>query len=221
VSRIAAGIITYPIKPERVEYLEYGIERFQRYAKATRHGLTLFVSCEADERGNVDAVRHVCESRGVGFFLNEGTPCMGANQNNAMHIAFEMLRVNYLLLLIDDGFPLGPIDLSGHVDFLNANPEIDILRFHWSGRDGACPAFTDRGDGYNQVDPAGLRFYDDSPHIRRCYYVEHFGQHIEKTPAEAGMVEHATCESLKRGGANIVATKEFRFGKGGLVSAVR
>ncbi len=215
MSTIAAGIITYPIHPKRVEYLEYGIEAFRRYVTASRHALVVFCSCESDDRGDVQAVRNLCEKHHLLLRLNPSTPCMGANQNNSMRVAFEELKTDYLLSLIDDSHATEPLDLSDEIDFLDANPEIDILRYHWSDRTGGRPTFHERPDGYMQVDPASYRFYDDSPHIRRWNYVDKFGWNRVATPSQAGIVEMTTTKSLRDRGANIIATPRLRFGKGG------
>lgn len=220
MSTIAAGIITYPIKPERVEYLGMLLDSFQKNVTSSLHELKPFVSCEWDRRGDVTAARRLCVKKDVPFHVHDGDPCMGSNQNNTMRIAFDVYKADYLLSLIDDFIVPAPLDLSPEIDYLDAHPKVDVLRYHWCTRtNGACPTFHDRGDGYNQVDPASNRFYDDSPHIRRANFVERFGRHIELTPAEAGKVERVTCRTLREQGANIVATKELRFGKGGAVSA--
>lgn len=222
MSTIAAGIITYPIHPKRVEYLEEGIVALRRYVVASRHALVMFCSCESDERGDVQAVRDLCVKHHLLLRRNPSTPCMGANQNNSMRVAFEELKVDYLLSLIDDSHATEPLDLSNEIDFLDANLEVDILRYHWSGRPGACPTFHERPDGYMQVDPVSNRFYDDSPHLRRANYVDKFGWNITATPARAGYVERVTTRTLRDRGANIIATPRMRFGKGGgEVSACR
>lgn len=219
---IAAGIITYPIHPTRLEYLEYCIKSLKQYVFASRHDLGWFVSCESDTRGDIQAVRDLCSTHGLLFYLNPRGPCMGANQNNAMRVAFDSLSAKYLLLLIDDCHTDKELDVSIEVDMLDRNPEIDILRYHWSDRPGGRPAFHGRGDGYMQVDPTSVRFYDDSPHIRRSNYVEKFGWNTESIPSDAGRVERLTNQSLRDGGASIVATPSLRFGKGGgVVSACR
>jgi len=218
--RIAAGIITYPIHPKRLEYLEYCIQKFQEHVTASRDDLVAFVCCESDPRGDVHSVGELCSKYGLLFYVNQGPPCMGSNQNTATTLAFTSLHCDCILLLIDDSFALGPIDLSDHRDFLKRNAAVDILRFHWSDRDGARPTFTDRGDGYNQVNPSSHYFYDDSPHMRRPNYFDRFGKHLELNPGKAGAVEYQTNAVMRKRGANIVATKERLFGKsGGEVSA--
>lgn len=219
---VAIGIITYPIYPERVEYLEFALSTMRERMTVSRHSGVAFVSCESAPWGDTDAVQTLCEKYGVYFHLNPGDPSMGANQNNSMRLAFENYQADYLLSHIDDFHTLVSLDLSEHLDFMEANPEVDVLRFHWSERTGARPMFYERGDGYMQVDPASYRFYDDSPHLRRADFAERFGWHTTGTPADAGITERDTCERLRDASANIVATPEYRFGKGGgEVSACR
>jgi hypothetical protein len=215
MSHIAVGIITYPIYPKRLEYLEGCIQSIRLHLSATRHTVTAYCSCESDDRGDVRAVMELCRRYDFLFRQNPSTPCMGANANNSMRVAFEELSADYLLHLIDDCRVTGPLDMSDEIDFLDAHPETDILRYHWSGRPGACPTFHDRGDAYMQVDPKSIRFYDDSPHIRRANYVEKFGRDPIAVPERAGWVERVTTRKLRKHGANIIATPSMRFAKGG------
>ncbi len=216
---IVVGITTYPRYPERLTYLKQAIEAAKRYLSASRHDLMVICSCETDPQGDIQAVRDLCEQFSVSFFCNDAPPSMGTNQNNLMRIAVDDLAAEYVLVHIDDCYATELIDLSDDVDFLDANPAIDVLRYHWSGRPGACPTFHERLDGYMQVDPASKWFYDDSPHIRRANHTEKFGEQLTLPPASAGAIERNTNNRLRSRGANIIATPHMRFSKGGPVSA--
>ncbi len=216
---IIVGITTYPRYPERVTYLEQALAEARRYLSASRHEMLMICSCETEPQGDVQAVRDLCGQFGVAFYGNDGSPSMGANQNNVMQIAVHDLAADYVLIHVDDCYAVEPIDLSDDVDFLDQHPEIDILRYHWSGRPGACPTFHERPDGYMQVDPTSKWFYDDSPHIRRANHTDKFDWQLTLPPASAGAIERNTNDRLRARGANIIATPRLRFSKGGVVSA--
>jgi hypothetical protein len=146
---------------------------------------------------------------------------MGANENNAMVYGFEHLRADFLMIHIDDCYAIEPVDLSDGIQFLQENPDVDILRYHWSSRKEAHPIVVPRRDGYMQVDPASKWFYDDSPHVRRANIIEKFGWHKTGTPKDSGPIERDMIRRLRDGKANIVATPYKRFEKDGPVSASR
>ncbi len=223
MSSIAIGIITYPNFPERITELELCIKSVNARVTATRHKLYRFCSCESDDRSDMQAVIKLCAEYSWSFKANQRGPCMGANQNNAMRVAFGELQADYLLLLIDDCTATVDIDLSNEIDVFDADPSIDILRYHWSGRPGARPEVSSRADGYDQIGVTVSRYpYDDSPHLRRSNFVERFGWHVELTPPQAGAVERRTVHSVKKNNASIIATKKVMFSKGGgIVSACR
>jgi hypothetical protein len=219
MSKVAIGIITYPRYPARLEYLEDNLKSIARYLAIARHDVAQYCSCEFDRSGDVGGVARLCKTYGWSLYLKKGTPCMGANTNNSMRIAFDELGADYLLHLIDDSLVINAVDLSDAIDFLDATPEVDILRCHWSGRPGALPTFHERADGYMQVDPESYRFYDDSPHLRRSTFVDKFGWSVEATPERAGYIEREMTRTLRARGANIVAMPRLWFAKGGAVSA--
>lgn len=221
MKRLAIGFVTYPIRPERVIYLAKALSHARQFLTASRHRLVWFITCESEKDGNKDAVRHLASALEFFCFWNLLHPSMGANENNAMRLAFKNLEADYLLLHIDDCYATAPTDLSDGIDFLEANPDVDILRYHWSSRKECRPIFHPRSDGYMQVDSASKWFYDDSPHIRRANYAEQFDWHYEGKPSDCGITETKTNQSLRHHRAVICATPFKNFEKDGPVSASR
>jgi len=152
----------------------------------------------------------LCERYELAPRWNDGPPSSGANINNAMRIAFDELKCDYLLLHQDDCYAIRKIDLSQGIAFLEANRDVDILRYHYSPRKECKP-----------LDPSSKWFYDDSPHVRRANYLEKFGPHREGTPADSGPIETQTNVTLRAKGASICTYPSEYFEKHGPVSASR
>jgi len=225
MKRIAVGFITYPINWYRVDYLTRAIVAAKQCIEASQDELVWFCSSEVfGLYGDSEEAKHVwdlCERYDIRRDWNNGPPSMGANENNAMRIAFDKLGCDYLLLHIDDCYAIRKVDLSQAVSFMEVNQDVDILRYHYSPRKECIPKMTPRNGGVFQIDPASKWFYDDSPHVRRANYIAKFGEHKEGTPEDSGPTEVATNATLRAKGASICTYPSEYFEKHGPVSASR
>ena len=226
--RIGLGFLTYPVNEDRMSYLTRALIEAATHITASQDELICFCSCEsaaANFARRVDSkakrrIERLCRAFRVQLRWNSQPPSMGANENNAMQVAFDELHCDYMMLHIDDCYATEPIDLSEGIAFLEENPSVDILRYHWSPRKECKPIMTELG-AWQQVDPQSKWFYDDSPHIRRSNYVEKFGLHYKGRPIDCGRTESETNRVLRARGAEIVATSHRMFEKDGPVSASR
>ena len=239
--RIGLAFLTYPVNEDRMSYLTRALIEAATHITASQDELICFCSCESaaenfakrsdsDKLPPIDVLKpyaktkkrieRLCRAFRVQLRWNSWPPSMGANENNAMQIAFDELHCDYMMLHIDDCYATEPIDLSEGIAFLEENPDVDILRYHWSPRKECKPIMTELG-AWQQVDPQSKWFYDDSPHVRRSDYVAKFGRHYKGRPIDCGRTESETNRVLRARGARIVATSHRMFEKDGPVSASR
>jgi len=218
---IAVGFITYPIKPERVDYLERALKKARAHFDHKLDEAVYFAAIQTrgcDPR-DVFRVRHLCNRYYIVPHLDDSEPGMGKNHNLAMRRAFDWFGADYLLLHQDDFYAIEKVNLREAVSFMEANRKIDVLTYHCSPRPEFALKTTERSDGFLDVDPESEWFYDDSPHLRRPDFPYRFGWHLDGTPELSGEIEKETIHSLRMHGARIVKVPGKWFEKDGPVSA--
>lgn len=216
MSSVDIVIVTWPNHPKRWQYFLECVGRAYEAITASRHKLRWACSSESERDPAQpwfgDQLAGWCERREIPLVFRQGPASLGA----AMNAAGDLIQADYGLLLQDDFWLESPLDLSDGVDWMDAHPEADTLRYSWPGmeRVTVCGEL----DGLRRLDPHGSWPYGDDPHLRRRNFFERFGRYLEGPPH--GNSEGNMLYAMARAGAQIYLADQIYFGHAGAVPAV-
>ncbi len=209
-------IVTWPNHPARWEYFQQCAGLAVDGITASQHRLRFLCSSESerdpDRQWFGDELVTWCGNREIPLTFRDGPASLGA----AMNSAFRLADADYVMLLQDDFWLEEPLDLLAGIDFMEAHPAADTVRYSWPGMERVT--VTGEVDGWRQLDPRGSWPYGDDPHLRRRTFHDRFGWHVEGPPHGAG--ESCMLVEFGKRNAQVFLADKIYFGHGGAVPAV-
>lgn len=205
---IDVALVTWPNHPLRLQYFTETVDSLRKHLRARTHDLRYVCSAEKardpeSEWMGVELADY-CATYDINLHWRHAAPNLGANMNNAIRLC----TARYILVQQDDWRLEYPLDLSPGVDFMGANPAVDMIRYCWPDNDRMRPTFISQPDGWRRIDMRGKWPYGDEPHLQRCDFTAKWGEFLEG--GKHASASSALMSKLRLKGANIrVADKNY------------
>ena len=205
---IDVALVTWPNHPLRLQYFTETVNSLRHHLTASGHDIRYVCSAEATPDiasewmgGELAAY---CENYGINLIWRHDKPNLGANMNNAIRLC----SAKHILVQQDDWRLEYPLDLSPGVDFMEAHPDVDMVRYCWPDNDRMRPTFISQPDGWRRIDMRGKWPYGDEPHLQRFDFTAKWGEFLEG--GKHASASSALMHKLRTHGANIrVADKNY------------
>jgi len=212
---IDVSIVTWPNHPKRLEYVQECIAALKRYLTASQHTIVWHCSSESQHATDApwcgDQLQAICEEYDIELQWRHGAAGLGENMNAALRMGNAPM-----ILLVQDDMLLGmPCDLSPGVEFLEAHPEVDLLRYGWPG--GGMVSWRKSPDIWRRFDTRRGWFYGDEPHLRRRSFMAKWGWYLERAKWQ-GESEGDFIRRLREGKAQVAAADQRYFQHKGTVT---
>jgi hypothetical protein len=214
-SEITVVFLTWPNHPKRWQYFCRCIQRCVRYISCSNYALHFkcVSESERDPKQNWYG-KHLedwCESNQIPLTYSDKPASLGSGMN----LAQAKIQTKYGMIIQDDWYLKEPIDLCEGVDFMEENPDADLLRYCWPGIDRVNVISDNRR--FRKLDIKGSWPYGDDPHIRRFDFRDKFGWYKEGPPH--GISESNMKKVLIEKDAKVFITDEIYFEHCGKVTA--
>lgn len=211
---IDVNIVTWPNHPKRIEYFRHMLATVRARLSASRHHLLWHCSSESQRdpqsTWHGDELEDICTEAGISLNYRFAPASLGGNMNAALRLGDS----RFVFLVQDDFELLYDCDLSPGAELLDAQPDVDLIRYGWP------PMTQRRGEvaGWPLVDICGPWPYGDEPQLRRRDFASRWGEFMEGH--RHGASEGDMLFRLVNGRACIVLADRMYFGNFGAVSAV-
>lgn len=175
---IDLGIITWPNKPERVEYLERCIRRFRTYLH-NHNKIRFLCSIEINKCpvNLVEQAEEICHAYLVDVCRCLGPPCIGSNINNLFH----NMKGDYLFLAEDDRLLTSCLDLFRGSNVLSLHPEIAAINYSTQreGRKRFCLQGDQKFEDFVIVSPTSPWAIVNMQILFQKGFVKRYGKYVE------------------------------------------
>jgi hypothetical protein len=173
--QIDVVLVAFPNHPARIAYFRRTLAALRAHLTASRHTLRFAVSSESEQ--DHDSTWHggeleaICLSEDIPLHWRTGPASLGAGMNSALRVGIDSghkANQSPMIFLVQDDYELlYPLDLSSGAEMLEANRDVDMIRYSFPTLPEFATQFTgDRIGDFQEVDIDGRWPYGDDPHLR-------------------------------------------------------
>lgn len=215
---LSIGIITWPNKPERLEYLERSIRRLRTYLlQQERIGRWI---CTTETKGMNSRMEKelevICAAYQVNLVYHDGSPSIGGNINNLLNYVGDD---SYLFLAEDDRLLTQDLDLFGGVSVLEKYPEFSLINYSHTALKYRCLRGDDEIENFHVVSLESPWAIVNFQLLFRPGFFSEYGKYYED-PEHPDAAERDMNIRVKSQGVLTLYTPTYYFVHCGEVSAI-